>query len=160
YAARERNRLLPRASEGGHSDFAPVNAEQDALLAWLRARFGGHVSYERVVSGQGLGNVYDFLKDTGREAEPAWLAEARAQGDPHAAVADADGKAPIATHALDLFVDAFGAEAGNLALKFMATGGVFVAGGIAPKLRARMTDGRFLKAFHDKGRLSPVLDRI
>ncbi len=160
YAAREHDRLLPRASEGGHSDFAPNNDEQDALLHYLRARFGGHVSYERVVSGQGLGNVYEFLRDTGREEEPAWLAQARAAGDPHAAVADADGKAPIATHALDIFIDAFGAEAGNIALKFMATGGVYVAGGIAPKLKGRMTDGRFLRAFHDKGRLSPVLDQV
>jgi glucokinase len=160
YATREQGRLLPRASEGGHSDFAPQNDEEDALLHYLREKFGGHVSYERVVSGQGLGNIYEFLRDNGRAEEPAWLAAARKDGDPHAAVTAADGKAAIATRALDLFMDVFGAEAGNVALKFMATGGVYVAGGIAPKLRARFDDGRFLAAFRAKGRLSPVLAHI
>jgi glucokinase len=110
-----------------------------------------------VLSGPGLGNVYEFLRDTGRESEPSWLAETRAEGDPHAAIAAADGKAAIATRALDLFVSIYGAEAGNLALRYMATGGVYVAGGIAPKLRARFEDGRFLAAFRAKGRLAPLL---
>jgi len=160
YATREQGRLLPRASEGGHADFAPANDEEVALYSYLRERFGGHVSYERVVSGQGIGNVYDFLRESGRAEEPAWLAAARKDGDPQAAIAAADGKADIATRALDLFMDVFGAEAGNAALKFMATGGVYVAGGIAPKLRARLADGRFLAAFRAKGRLAPVLAQI
>jgi glucokinase len=160
YATREQGRLLPRASEGGHADFAPQNDDEVALFLYLRERFGGHVSYERVVSGQGIGNVYEFLRDTGRAEEPAWLAAARKEGDANAAITAADGKADIATRALDLFVDVFGAEAGNVALNFMATGGVYVAGGIAPKLRARMGDGRFLAAFRAKGRLSPVLAQI
>jgi glucokinase len=159
FATREKGRLVPRASEGGHCDFAPGTEEEDDLLRYLRVRFGGHVSWERVLSGPGLGNVYDFLKDTGRETEPDWLAAARASGDPHAAIAQADGKAAIATRALDLFVSAYGAEAGNLALQYMATGGVYLAGGIAPKLRARFEDGRFLAAFRAKGRLSSLLER-
>jgi glucokinase len=157
FATRDNGRLLPSASEGGHADFAPNDEDEMDLLVYLRSRFGGHVSWERVLSGPGLGNVYEFLRDTGRESEPSWLAEARVEGDPHAAIALADGKAPIATRALDLFVSIYGAEAGNLALRYMATGGVFVAGGIAPKLRARFEDGRFLASFRAKGRLAPVL---
>ena len=157
FATRDNGRLLPRASEGGHADFAPNDDEQVDLLLYLRSRFGGHVSWERVLSGPGLGNVYEFLRDTGREAEPEFLRAARLEGDPHAAIAEADGRAPIATRALDLFVSVYGAEAGNLALRYMATGGVYVAGGIAPKLRARFEDGRFLAAFRAKGRLSPLL---
>ena len=160
FATRERGRLLPRASEGGHADFAPNTGDEVDLLLYLKSRFGGHVSWERVLSGPGIGNVYEFLRDTGRAVEPEWLAAARAEGDPHAAITEADGKAEIATRTLDLFVSIYGAEAGNLGLRYMATGGVFVAGGIAPKLRARLADGRFLAAFHAKGRLSPVLRNI
>jgi glucokinase len=157
YATRDNGRLLPYASEGGHADFAPNDEDEVDLLLYLRSRFGGHVSWERVLSGPGLGNVYEFLRDTGRETEPDFLREARETGDPHAAIASADGKAAIATRALDLFVSIYGAEAGNLALRYMATGGVYVAGGIAPKLRARFEDGRFLAAFRAKGRLAPLL---
>ncbi len=159
FAMQEGGRLVPRASEGGHADFAPNSEDEVDLLMYLRSRFTGHVSWERVLSGPGLGNVYDFLKDTGRESEPDWLADARADGDPHAAIAEADGKAAIATRALDLFVSIYGAEAGNLALQYMATGGVYIAGGIAPKMRARFEDGRFLAAFRSKGRLSSLLER-
>jgi len=159
YATREGGRLVPRASEGGHADFAPNSDDEIDLLKWLRTRYAGHVSSERILSGPGLSNIYDFLRESGREAEPDWLAAARANGDPQAGIAQADGKAAIATRALDLFVSIYGAEAGNLALRYMATGGVYVAGGIAPKLRARLEDGRFLAAFRDKGRLSPLLER-
>jgi glucokinase len=159
YATREGGRLAPRASEGGHADFAPNSEDEIDLLLWLRSRYGGHVSTERILSGPGLSNVFDFLRETGRESEPDWLAAARTDGDPHAAIAQADGKTVIATRALDLFFSIYGAEAGNLALRYMATGGVYVAGGIAPKLRARFEDGRFLAAFRAKGRLSPLLVR-
>jgi len=159
YATREGGRFVPRASEGGHADFAPNSEDEIDLLLWLRSRFGGHVSTERILSGPGLSNVFDFLRETGRESEPEWLAAARADGDPHAAIAQADGKASVATRALDLFFSIYGAEAGNLALRYMATGGVYIAGGIAPKLRARFDDGRFLAAFRAKGRLSPLLER-
>lgn len=160
FGTREEGRLLARASEGGHADFAPNAPDEVDLLLYLRSRFGGHVSWERVISGPGLSNVYEFLRDTGRFAEPAWLLEARAQGDPNKAISQADGRAEIATRALDLFFSIYGAEAGNLALRYMATGGVFIAGGIAPKLRERLVDGRFLAAFRSKGRLSPLLRDI
>ena len=157
FATRESGRLLPRASEGGHADFAPNSEDEVDLLVYLRSRFGGHVSWERVLSGPGLENVYEFLRDTGRAAEPAWLVETRAAGDPHAAITAADGKAELATRTVDLFVSVYGALAGNLALQYMATGGVYVAGGIAPKIRARFEDGRFTAAFRAKGRLAPLL---
>jgi glucokinase len=160
YATRESGRLLPRASEGGHGDFAPNSGDEVDLLLYLQARFGGHVSWERVLSGPGISNVYEFLRDTGRAAEPEWLAAERAAGDPNRAIGNADGKADIATRALDLFISVYGAEAGNLALRYMATGGVYVAGGIAPKMRARFEDGRFLAAFRAKGRLAPLLREI
>jgi glucokinase len=148
------------ASEGGHADYAPRTDLDVELFLWLRARFGEHVSWERVVSGPGLGHLYEFLKETGKEDEPAWLAEARQDGDPSAAIAEADGKAAIATRALDLFVEHYGAVAGNVALTFGATGGVALAGGIAPKLAARLSDGRFVDAFLDKGRLRPFVESI
>jgi glucokinase len=148
------------ASEGGHMDYAPRSDDEVAFYDYLHHRFDGHVSWERVVSGQGLGHLYEFLRDSGREEEPAWLAEARKSGDPHAAITDADGKAPIATRALDWFVDHYGAMAGNVALAYAATGGVALAGGIAPKIAARLTDGRFVAAYLDKGRLRPYLEAI
>ncbi len=148
------------ASEGGHVDYAPRNDLDIELFHYLKARFGPHVSWERVVSGPGLGHLYEFLRDSGKEHEPAWLAEARKGGDPSAAIAEADGKATIATRALDLFAEHYGAVAGNVALAFAATGGVALAGGIAPKIEARLTDGRFLDAFLDKGRLRDYLEAI
>ncbi|MGH7726125.1 MAG: glucokinase [Candidatus Eiseniibacteriota bacterium] len=151
---------IARASEGGHRTYSPRTETEIDLMRYLSDRFGGHVSWERVVSGPGLSNIYEFLRDTGRAQEPAWLAAERASGDPNVAIAQADGKAEIATLATDLFVDAYGAEAGNLALQVLATGGVYVAGGIAPKMRERLSDGRFLAAFRDKGRLGPLLARI
>ncbi len=151
---------VARSSEGGHASYAPRTDEEIALLVHLRERFGGHVSWERVVSGPGLSNIYEFLRDTGRAPEPAWLAEERAAGDPSAAISLADGKAEIATRALDLFVDNYGAEAGNVALQTMATGGLYIGGGIGPKIRPRLSDGRFLRAFCDKGRLAPLLSNI
>lgn len=160
FAIPEQGRLLARASEGGHADFAPNTPDEVDLLLYLRSRLSGHVSWERVISGPGLSNVYEFLRDTGRFAEPAWLLEARTLGDPNKAISEADGKAEIATRALDFFCSVYGAEAGNLALRYMATGGVYVAGGIAPKLRERLADGRFLAAFRAKGRLSPLLRDI
>jgi glucokinase len=148
------------ASEGGHADYAPRSALDVELLHWLAAKFGGHVSWERIVSGPGLSHLYEFLKETGREDEPEWLAEARRDGDPSAAITAADGEAAIATHALDWFVEHYGAAAGNVALTFGATGGVALAGGIAPKLADRLTEPRFTEAFLDKGRLRPFLESI
>ena len=132
------------------------------MLKYLIEKFAGHVSYERVLSGPGLFNVYCFLRDRGYAEEPAWLAEKIQAGDKTAAVSMAalGDKSPLAVKALDMFVAIYGAMAGNLALLMMSTGGLYVGGGIAPKLREKLKDGTFIKAFTDKGRFSAVLARI
>ena len=152
--------IVVHASEGGHADYAPRTPLEWDLARWIAQRHDGHASWERVLSGQGLANIYAFLRDTGRAEEPEWLAQARAAGDGNAAIAAADGKAPLATMTLDLFVDAYAAQAGNLALTYLATGGVYLAGGIAPKLASRLTDGRFARAYVAKGRLSSLVASI
>ena len=127
-------RLRPFGTEGGHTDFAPRNELEIELWRFLAKDFG-RVSYERVLSGPGLFNVYRFLRDTGKGREEPWLAELVKGPHPSSAVSQAglDGSSELCVKALDLFIDVYGAEAGNLALKFMAHGGVFVGGGIAPK---------------------------
>jgi glucokinase len=154
-------RRRPFATEGGHASFAPADARQQALLAWLLPRFG-HVSWERLVSGPGLLNIYEFLRDTGEGTEPSWLRAALRDGDPPAVIGRAalDGSSELCGRALDLFVTLYGAEAGNLALKLMATGGVYVGGGIAPRILPRLRDGRFLEAFRSKGRMRPLLEAM
>lgn len=154
-----RHRVL--ASEGGHADFAPRNDLEIDLLRFLQKEFG-HVSYERVLSGPGLHNIYRFLRDTGHAPEPAWLSERLRSGDPSAVVSEVGlaGAHPLCTAALDLFVSIYGSEAGNLALKAVALGGVFVGGGIAPKIRAKLAAGVFLAAFSDKGRYRDLLASI
>jgi glucokinase len=151
----------PFASEGGHVDFAPRNDLEMDLLRHLMGRFE-HVSYERVLSGPGLHNVYQFLRDTGRGEEPAWLAEQIAHGDPSAAISKSalEGTSEISVQALDIFVSLYGAEAGNLALKVLATGGVFVGGGIAPKIVRKLSSTAFMKSFTAKGRIGNVLKDI
>lgn len=141
--------ILP--TEGGHADFAPANDVQDALLLHLRARYG-HVSWERVVSGIGIREVYEFMAELhgvpptpGDAADVDRLAES---GD------------TVAGATMDLFVEAYGAEAGNLALKTLPRGGLFIAGGIAARNLDRMTDGRFLESFLAKGRFRNILERI
>jgi glucokinase len=149
------------ACEGGHADFAPRNDIEIELLRYLRAKFD-RVSYERVLSGPGLINIHLFLRDTRRGEEPSWLREQMQRGDPAAAISKAalEGRSPLAERALDLFVEIYGAEAGNLALKLFATGGVFIGGGIAPKILPKLKTRLFLDAFVDKGRLRPVLEAI
>lgn len=151
----------PVPGEGGHCDFAPRNALETELLQYLLKQYD-HVSYERVLSGSGLVNVYSFLRDTGRGAEVVRLAEEMRDQDPAAAISKAamEGQSPLAEQALDLFVSLYGAEAGNLALKFKATGGVFVGGGIAPKIVEKLKQPGFMQAFTDKGRLRPLLEAI
>jgi glucokinase len=146
------------ASEGGHVDFAPRSELEAELWAFLRAE-GDHVSYERVVSGPGLVNVYRFLRQQRKLAEPGWLAAELAGGDPAAAISRAalEKADPVCAEALALFVSAYGAAAGNLALTAMAVGGVFVGGGIAPRILPALLAGPFLQAFADKGRLGPLL---
>jgi glucokinase len=152
----------PSASEGGHGDFAPRNDTEIDLLRYLIEKFG-HVSYERVVSGPGLANVYEFLRDTGRMEEPGWLKEKIAAAEDMSAAISQEalaGSSTICVKALDLCVSVYGAEAGNLALRGKATGGVYIGGGIAPKIVNKIKDGTFMRAFLDKGRyqdfLSPV----
>jgi len=149
------------ASEGGHSDFAPRNDLEMDLLHYLSCRHG-HVSYERIVSGPGLVNFFHFLRDTGRGTEPQWLTEQMAHSDPAAAISRAalSGDCPLCMLALDLFVSVYAAEAGNLALKVMATGGVFLGGGIAPKLLPKLSGPLFMNAFLAKGRMQSLLESI
>src|SRR4029077_5456869 len=144
------------ACEGGHGDFAPRNELEIDLLRYLQARFG-HVSYERVVSGPGLVNVFQFLRDTGRGKEPKWLSEEMSRSDPAAAISQAamDGKCGLSEQALDLFISVYGAEAGNLALKIMATGGIYLSGGIVPKILPKLSGPLFMQAFISKGRMQP-----
>jgi glucokinase len=154
-------RPLAIPSEGGHADFAPRTEREIALLRHLQTVFG-HVSYERLLSGPGLANIFGFLRDGERQPVPEALAVACSTGDAAAAISAAAlaGDAPIAVDALDLFVSVYGAEAGNWALKLKATGGVYVAGGIAPKILPKLQDGVFRKAYLAKGRFSAFLDKI
>ena len=148
-------------SEGGHMDFAPVNAIQYELLQHLQRRHG-HVSYERIVSGPGLAAAFEFLLDTGRGASSAQLIAAMGEGDAAAAIARfaQQGDEPIARMALDLFLQVYGAFVGNLALAALPRGGIFVAGGIAAKVAATLQQGAFLRAFLDKGRFAGLLESL
>ncbi len=153
---------LPIPTEGGHTDFGPRNALEDELLQWLRARYG-RVSYERILSGPGIADLYRFLTDTRRGAEPPAVARRFATTDDPAAVVTEtalDGSCERSGLAIGMFIDVYGAEAGNLALKSLALGGVYLGGGIAPRLGNLLLDGRFMRAFRDKGRLSPVLEPL
>jgi glucokinase len=149
------------ACEGGHTDFAPRGDLQIELLKFLTARFG-HVSYERILSGPGLVNIYEFLRDTGCGKESAALAAEMEKNDPAAAISGAalEGTDALSEKALDLFVAVYGAEASNLALKVMSTGGMFLAGGISPKILAKLKGPGFMQAFLDKGRMRPLIESI
>jgi len=154
-------RHRPFASEGGHASFAPRDDLEMELLRFLLAEYG-HVSWERVLSGPGLFNVYRFLRDTGRFEEPEWLAESIREGDPAASIGRCalEGTAPICEQSLELFVSLYGAEAGNLALTMMAVGGVYIAGGIAPKILDWLKRPSFRRAFVAKGRMRSLLETI
>jgi glucokinase len=149
------------ASEGGHTDFGPQGDLQVELLQFLSSRYE-HVSYERVLSGPGLVNVYEFLLAKGCEEEPAGFADQMRQAEPAAAISRAamNGTNPLAVQALDLWIAVYGAEAGNLALKTMATGGVFLGGGISPKILPKLMGPKFMNAFLAKGRLRPLLETM
>jgi glucokinase len=155
-------RFVPSATEGGHADLAPHDDVEAELLRFLRARFG-HVSWERVISGDGVGNLYDFFRQGKNVAES--VANARtvaAAADRNAAIAElgVEGKSEAASRALELFASMYGAEAGNLALKSLAVGGVFVCGNIAARLLPVIARGGFQRAFLDKGRFAPLMERI
>ncbi len=157
----ENGRYYAIASEGGHASFAPQNDGQIELYRYLHERFG-HVSVERVLSGPGLFNIYSFLRTRRMSEEPKWLTELLEEEDAGAVISEAalHHRDPECVHALEMFVDIYGAEAGNLALKVLALGGVYVSGGIAPKILPALTDGRFMRAFIDKGRLDEMLSKI
>jgi glucokinase len=155
-------RHIPSPSEGGHVEFGPKDRLELGLLRYLFEQYG-HVSYERILSGSGLFSIYRFLRDTGKYGkEPAWLSLQMEQEDPAAVITETArlGKSRLCEATLDLFVSIYGAAAGNLALQVMATGGVFIGGGIAPKISWKLKDGAFIKAFTNKGRLSPIVTRI
>jgi len=158
---RSHRNYYPLASEGGHSSFAPQNDEQVELYRYLRERFG-HVSVERVLSGPGLFNIYSFLRTRRSSEEPKWLTELLEEEDSGAVISEAalNHRDPECEHALAMFADIYGAEAGNLALKVLALGGVYLCGGIAPKILPALSDGRFTQAFNDKGRLDALLSKI
>lgn len=147
------------ACEGGHTDFAPRNQLEMELLKYLSTRYG-HVSYERVVSGHGLVNIFQFLRDSGRGTEPKWLTDEMLHMDPAAAISRSamEGSCELCVQALDLFVSIYGAEAGNLALKLMATGGVYLGGGIAPKILPKLMSPLFMQSFLSKGRMQALLE--
>lgn len=152
----------PSASEGGHADFGPRDTVEDELLLWLRAKYG-RASYERILSGPGLADFYRFMSESGRGAEPPGMARRfAAAGDPAAVVTAAalDGSCERARLTLERFAAIYGAEAGNLALKAFAVGGVFVGGGIAPRILPLLRADGFARAFAAKGRLSPLLAKI
>ncbi len=156
--------FVPIASEGGHADFAARTDVEIDLLRYLRDKYDGHVSFERILSGPGLANIYRFFRDTGHAPEPDWLAARFAEGgDPGRIVSEMalDDKDANCSAALDLFAALYGAEAGNLALKALAMGGVFLAGGIAAKVIPALTRGdAFLKGFFAKGRFTDLMKNL
>jgi len=152
-------RVIP--SEGGHGDFAPRNALEIELLKYLLGKFE-RVSYERVLSGPGLHSIYMFLREYKHVPDPAWLTEQMSHDDPSSVITQTGlaGRDALCVEALEIFISVYGAEAGNLALKFFATGGVFIGGGIAPRILPKLKEDAFMKAFTDKGRLSTLLSSI
>jgi glucokinase len=151
------------SSEGGHADFAPSDAQQAELWHYLSKRFG-HVAYERVCSGSGIPNIYDFLRDAGEAEAPGFADRLAAAADRtplivQAGMTDPRGN-PLCAAALDIFVSVLGAEAGNMALKVLATGGVYLAGGMPPRVLDRLGDGRFMRSFTGKGRFTELLGTI
>jgi glucokinase len=152
----------PFACEGGHADFAPRNDLQMELLGYLQKKYG-RVSCERILSGPGIKNIYEFLRDAHKAEEPEWLRDQiNAAHDPPALISRLalEGKAAICDQTLSIFVSVFGAETGNCALKFMSTGGIFIGGSIAAKILPKMQDPVFMQSFLDKGRMEALLKDI
>ena len=155
-------RYRPHDCEGGHTDFAPGSPSQLQLLRYLWSRFD-HVNWKRVCSGVGIPNIYDCYRNGGYAKEPTWLAERLAEvDDPTPVIVNAalEEKNELCTLTLDSFVSILGAEAGNLMLTTMATGGVYLGGGIPPRILPVLEQGSFLRAFSHKGRVSDVLKRV
>jgi glucokinase len=159
---RDGERFRPSASEGGHQEFGPRDDLEIELLRYLR-RLHGRVSIERVVAGPGFSAIYQFLIDHGWGKESAMMSERLATaGDPNGVISEAGlaGEDPVARMTLEMFVSLFGSAAGDLALVAKATAGVYVGGGIAPKILPRLRTGEFIRAFRNKGRLTPLLEQI
>ncbi len=149
----------PFACEGGHTDFAPRNPLEVELLLYLQKKFG-HVSYERVVSGPGLHNLFQFLIDTGKQKWDPLLKVEMGKEDPSRVISKWGNRDEACRFAIDWFLSLYGAEAGNMALKFLALGGFYVGGGIAPHLIDQLKGGRFHSSFIDKGRFKELLQSI
>lgn len=154
-------RLYPVPSEGGHADFAPTDDDQVEFWRYLRNKLG-HVSVERVLSGPGIREIYSWLRDRGDFPEPAWLAERMKSEDPPVVISEAalDQNEPLCIKTLEVFVSILGAYAGNLALTGMTTGGIYLGGGIAPKILPKLKEGGFMTAFLDKGRFRELLSKV
>lgn len=152
-------RYLAHPSEGGHADFAPAGDVEDGLLRYLRGRFG-HVSCERVCSGMGISNIYDYLRHSGQMHEAPEVARKMqgAEDRTPIIVEAAKGTSPLCAAALEMFVRALGAEASNMALKVLSTGGLYLGGGIPPRILDALKSGPFMECFLDKGRLREVLE--
>jgi glucokinase len=158
---RDGDRWRPFATEGGHTDFSPGSELEIELLRFLMTRYG-HVSWERLVSGPGLVNIHDFLVHYRKQPVADWLRDDMHSNDPAAAISRAgqSGHDAICVEALELFVHLYGVEAGNLALKMMASGGVYLGGGIAPKILEQLENGAFMAAFRAKGRMQDLLEHM
>ncbi|MDI1275996.1 glucokinase [Methylobacter sp.] len=156
------NKHHPMATEGGHSDFAAQNSRQDQLLAYLRQSYPDHVSYERILSGIGFSHLYDFLREQGFAPPCPDVPDNNSDIDRNAVISGlgVSGEDRLCAEAVRLFVELYGAETGNLALKSLAIGGIFIGGGIGPKILPAMQDGNFIQAFKAKGRFLPLLDKI
>ena len=155
-------RYQAHPSEGGHASFGPTNAEQRALLSFMSKKFN-HVSFERVCSGSGIPNLYEFWRQDGRYSEPSWLREKiKAANDPTPIIVESglNKTAEICTATVQLFVDILAEEASNLALKVLATGGIFLGGGIPPRLLDLLVTDRFIAEFGSKGRFSALLQKM
>lgn len=157
----QEDRYISVSSEGGHADFSPNNEDEVELWQYLHKRLG-HVSLERVLSGPGLLNVYSWLKDSGQYKEPLWLARKIKEMDPARVIAEAamNNKSPLCIKSLNMFVSVLGAVSGNLALTGMTTGGLYLGGGIPPKVLPVLKKGIFMKAFTNKGRFRNYLEKI
>jgi len=149
------------ASEGGHADFAPANDQQIGLWRYLRQEMD-HVSVERVVSGPGLHSIYLWLRQESHEAAPPWLTEKLQREDPPRVISDAalKNRDVVCREALEVFVSAFGAYAGNLALTAMTSAGIYLGGGISPKILPKLKEGTFMETFVAKGRFRELMSRI
>lgn len=149
----------PISSEGGHSDFAPLTPQQDELLKWMRNRYPGHVSYERILSGPGIYTLYEYLYESGFAPEPLSMRQIPEGMDRSAMVSECalSQRDPLCMEALRMFAEIYGAEAGNLALKSMSLGGVYIGGGIAPKILSVLVNNHFMNGFVSKGRFEEML---